>query len=298
MVDPLTVKVTTKAPWVDVPRLLYRDGRPGSWRPAQLDNPDTARRNLIGTGPFKLDHWTVNQELVVNKNPDYWQKDAKGNQLPYLDKITFMPIPDAEPARELAQGRPARRDAHVDGQQIDAARPAGEPVQPACRRSRGRREIRYYLMNAAKAPFDDPNARLAVAYAIDRNQINQIRNNGVYTIADRPFDTKVPGYLKNPGFPKFNLKKATELANAYKAAHGGAVQRRARAHQRPREQRRGAAHQAAARQGRDRRHARSRRTRPRSSTARSAGTSASCCGATTPATTPTRSTCGGTRASP
>ena len=46
-----------------------------------------------------------------------------------------------------------------------------------------------------------------------------------------------------------------------------------------------------------RRHARSRTTRPRSSPPRSAATSASCCGATTPATTPTRSTSGGTRGS-
>ena len=46
-------------------------------------------------------------------------------------------------------------------------------------------------MNAAKPPLDDLNARKAVAMAIDRNQINQIRNNGAYRIADGPFDTKV-----------------------------------------------------------------------------------------------------------
>ena len=63
-------------------------------------------------------------------------------------------------------------------------------------------------MNVAKPPLDDLTARMAVAYAIDRDQINQIRNNGVYEIPNGPFDTKVPGYVKNPGFPKFNLKKA------------------------------------------------------------------------------------------
>ena len=30
-----------------------------------------------------------------------------------------------------------------------------------------------------------------------------------------------PGYLKDPGFPKYDLKKATKLADEYKAAHGG-----------------------------------------------------------------------------
>ena len=85
----------------------------------------------------------------------------------------------------------------------------------------GRSEVRYYLMNAAKPPLDDLNARKAVAMAIDRNQINEIRNNGAYRVADGPFDTKVIGYTKNPGFPKFNLKQAKKLGAEYKAAHGG-----------------------------------------------------------------------------
>ena len=68
-------------------------------------------------------------------------------------------------------------------------------------------------MNAAKPPLDDLNARKAVAMAIDRDQINEIRNNGAYRIADGPFDTKVIGYTKNPGFPKYNLKQAKKLAS-------------------------------------------------------------------------------------
>jgi peptide/nickel transport system substrate-binding protein len=62
---------------------------------------------------------------------------------------------------------------------------------------------------------------MAIATAIDREQINEIRNNGVYDISNGPFDFKVPGYVKNPGFPKHNLKKAKALAKKYKDAHGG-----------------------------------------------------------------------------
>ena len=98
-----------------------------SRRPPSSTSPDCASK-LIGTGPFKLDHWTVNQELVVNKNPDYWQKDAKGTQLPYLDKITFKPVAEAVPARQLAAGRPARPHPHL-------RRPAGRRAAPARRRS-------------------------------------------------------------------------------------------------------------------------------------------------------------------
>ena len=109
-------------------------------------------------------------------------------------------------------------------------------------------------MNAAKPPLDDLDARMAVAMAIDREQINEIRNNGVYDISNGPFDIKVPGYVKDPGFPKFNLKKAKALRQEVQGRARRRVQRRARAHQRPGEHRRGRADQAAARQGRDRRH--------------------------------------------
>ena len=77
----------------------------------------------------------------------------------------------------------------------------------------GRSEVRYYLLNAAKPPLDDLNARKAVATAIDRNQINEIRNNGAYRVADGPFDTKVTGYTKNPGYPKFDLKQGEEAGD-------------------------------------------------------------------------------------
>ena len=30
------------------------------------------------------------------KNAHYWRKDASGNQLPFLDKVIFKPIPDTK----------------------------------------------------------------------------------------------------------------------------------------------------------------------------------------------------------
>src|SRR6476661_5112008 len=211
VVDPLTVNITVAVPWVAFESYLYLDGRQGIVAPAQLANPDTCKSNLIGTGPFKLDHWTINQELVATKNPDYWQKDAKGNQLPYLDKITFKPIAEAGQRVASLQGGQLDVMHTSDGQQVDALNQLASQFN-LMKEPKGRRETRYYLMNVAKAPLDDLTARMAIAYAIDRDQINQIRNNGVYDISNGPFDSKVPGYVKDPGFPKFNLKKATALA--------------------------------------------------------------------------------------
>ncbi len=217
---PLEVTVTTTRPWPEFPWFLYLDGRFLIEAPAQLDSPDCASK-LIGTGPFKLDHWTVNQELVVNKNPDYWQKDSKGRQLPYLDTITFKPVAEAVQRLNSLQGGQLDLMHTSDGQQVDALENQLTGQFNVLKEPVGRAEVRYYLLNAAKPPLDDLTARKAVAMAIDRNQINQIRNNGVYRIADGPFDTKVIGYTKNPGFPKYDLKQAKKLASQYKAAHGG-----------------------------------------------------------------------------
>jgi peptide/nickel transport system substrate-binding protein len=216
---PLQVTVNTTTPWPELPWFLYLDGRLLIVAPAQLASPDCAS-DLIGTGPFKLKSWTVNQSLVAVKNPDYWQKDAKGTQLPYLDQITFRPVLEAQQRVNSLEGGSLDIMHTSDGQAVDALQRSASSLnllqEPA-----GRREVRYYLLNAAKPPLDDLNARKAVAMAIDRNQINQLRNNGVFTVANGPFDSKVLGFLKNPGYPKYDPKQAAKLAAAYKAAHDG-----------------------------------------------------------------------------
>lgn len=218
-VDDLTVKVTTKTPWPAFPAYLYLQGRAGVMAPAQVGNPDTCATNMIGTGPFKLDSWKVNEALTASKNPNYWKKDKKGNQLPYLDKITFVPIPDSP-----------SRDTQLQGGQLDMMHTSSATsiialksvsgvklaLEPA-----GNRETRYYLVNSQRPPFNDPNARKALATALNTKEINTIRNRGLFTTTGAIIDTKSPGYLKNNGIPKFNLKEAQKLVEQVKAANGG-----------------------------------------------------------------------------
>jgi peptide/nickel transport system substrate-binding protein len=216
----LTVTVTTKVPWVAFENFLYFDGRLGIVAPAQLANMETCPSNLIGTGPFKKVSWDVNQSLVVERNPDYWQEDKNGVQLPYLDKITFRPVAEAIQRTNSLEGGQLDVIHTADGQQYFALTQEADKFD-LLKEKNGRREIRYYLLNVAKPPFDDPDARRAVALAINREEINQIRNNGAYEVGDGPFDTSVPGYTKNNGYPKFNLAQAKKLAQKYKDAHGG-----------------------------------------------------------------------------
>ncbi len=50
----------------------------------------------VGTGPFKLKEWRRGEAIVLERNPDYWQKGK-----PYLDGMIYRVIPD-ESARAAA----------------------------------------------------------------------------------------------------------------------------------------------------------------------------------------------------
>ncbi|MET0895990.1 MAG: ABC transporter substrate-binding protein, partial [Acidimicrobiia bacterium] len=216
-----TINVATVTAWPQFPWFLYLDGRMAIVAPKQLNgsNADCAS-NLVGSGPFKLaEPWVVNTKLVTTKNATYWQKDANGTALPYLDGITFVPVPEANQRVNGVQGRTFDVIHTSDGLQVDALNQLKGTLN-LMQEKAGRREVRNYLMNAVKAPLDDLNARKAVAMAIDRNQVNELRNAGVFDVANGPFDSQVMGYLKNPGFPKYNPTEARKLVDAYTAAHG------------------------------------------------------------------------------
>ncbi|QQS66168.1 MAG: ABC transporter substrate-binding protein [Chlorobiota bacterium] len=51
-------------------------------------------KNFVGTGPFELDHWVPQQELLLKKNQSYWGKDSKGGALPYLNELKWLFIKD------------------------------------------------------------------------------------------------------------------------------------------------------------------------------------------------------------
>ncbi|HZW28634.1 MAG TPA: ABC transporter substrate-binding protein, partial [Trueperaceae bacterium] len=49
---------------------------------------------VVGTGPFRFVEYVPQTRMVLERNPDFWGTDADGNQLPYLDGITFQFYPD------------------------------------------------------------------------------------------------------------------------------------------------------------------------------------------------------------
>ena len=58
------------------------------------EDPDGYNNAPVGTGPFQFVSRDIDNETIVERNPDYWFTDDAGTQLPYLDRISFRPIPD------------------------------------------------------------------------------------------------------------------------------------------------------------------------------------------------------------
>ena len=69
-------------------------------------------RNSAGTGPFILTDFVSGSQATLRKNPTYWEKDpvgpGKGNQVPYLDGVKFLIIPDV--STQMAAIRTAKAD--------------------------------------------------------------------------------------------------------------------------------------------------------------------------------------------
>lgn len=47
------------------------------------------RIHMVGTGPFILKDAQEDQAVILGRNPNYWDFDSYGNQLPYMDGIKF-----------------------------------------------------------------------------------------------------------------------------------------------------------------------------------------------------------------
>ncbi|HQH40100.1 MAG TPA: ABC transporter substrate-binding protein [Bacteroidales bacterium] len=54
------------------------------------------RSHPVGTGPFRLKAWYEGEKLILVRNEKYFEKDASGRALPYLDAVAISFIPDKQ----------------------------------------------------------------------------------------------------------------------------------------------------------------------------------------------------------
>ena len=168
-------------------------------------NPRGWTRNPNGTGPFKLKTFTPAEEIVLSKNDRYHLEQAK------LEEVVF----------ELSGGSLSTRyendELHISlvpATDIEAVKDGSSPLA-ADYKPQPRMTTSYFAFNVAKAPFDDPKVRQAMAMAIDRETINEVLLFETQRVADGILPPEMPGYDESVSSYAFDPAKAkTTLAES------------------------------------------------------------------------------------
>ena len=196
VVDDLTVTYDLNRANAAFPDLLQGPiGWPFSPTAAQAAGEDFGSQP-VGTGPFKLVSYTRDNATVLERNEDYWQEG-----LPYLDRVTFRPIPDEE--SRLA----AFQSGDVDA--VHSVRLSGFGG-----RVRELDNVEVFegpgnsgsgaIFNTTKAPVDDPRVRRGLSLAL-------IQADLVEVVAGSPDATEI----RNQYYSETSPYYSEEVAEAW-----------------------------------------------------------------------------------
>jgi peptide/nickel transport system substrate-binding protein len=125
------------------------------------------QENVVGTGPFRFEEYLPQTRMVLERNPDFWGRDADGTQLPYLDGIEFVFFPDPTARTTAIQTGTVDMIEYVPAADVEILR-ADPNVEVVGGLSANFRSI---YLNVERAPFDDVNVRRAMSYAIDEQAV-------------------------------------------------------------------------------------------------------------------------------
>ena len=131
------------------------------------------RQKCVGTGPFRQREWLRGQLVELERNPDYFVPDR-----PYLDGIRYTII--RERGTRLAALQAGRLDAFVPLEMTRAMADTAKRVAPALVVTEiGQNGSDNILINHKRPPFDNPQVRRAVNFALDRRAyVKSVRQDG------------------------------------------------------------------------------------------------------------------------
>jgi len=208
--DELTVVYNLNDPSVNLASLLTVQSSnfvvqsPTAWK----TKGDDYNRNPVGTGPYILKSWNAGDRMVLEKNPDYWNKGH-----PYLDRIILKPLPDAQ--SRFASLQSGEADIIWD----DEADP--DNIQRA--QKDPKLAVHSYVgsgasvsaINTKAAPLDDVRVRQALVMAIDRKKWSQALTNGLAKPATNPYGEGSWVKCKDDGALPYDVEKAKALIKDY-----------------------------------------------------------------------------------
>jgi peptide/nickel transport system substrate-binding protein len=209
IVDSHIVKLILKEPFSEFLRYMTQEDGPGA---IVFVSPDAIKKygnegvadKAPGTGPFMLKErfeTEFGSAVTLEKNPNYW------GGTPYLDAITFLPIPDS-----------MDRVTYLETGKVDLVYgPNSLKIEELKNKEFIVKEgpipyLWYFSFNTREKPFNDVRVRKAIAYAFDRKGLSQEVFAGNTSAASGILPPASPSYeIDFPEYYPYDPKKAIEL---------------------------------------------------------------------------------------
>ncbi|MFG1207883.1 ABC transporter substrate-binding protein [Xanthobacter flavus] len=185
-----------------LPKHLYEGTNP-------LTNPLNGKP--IGTGAFVFKEWVKGERIVLERNPNYWDKGR-----PYLDRVVFRIIRDpASRAAALETGEAQYIPLNLVPLSDVARIKASKDLVVETRSFEGPAPMYFFDFNLRREPFGDIRVRQAFAHALNRKALAETVFYGLAKPAAGPvpsyqtqfFATDLPQY-------DYNIAKAEALLDA------------------------------------------------------------------------------------
>ncbi len=123
----------------------------------------------LGTGPFMLEDWKVEQQMVLKRHPNYFKKTV-----PYVDEVVLRIIPDeANIVAALRTGQ-IHHAFIEDNKNYNLLK--DEKTLTGYRSSRLGYD--FLNINASRGPLKDVRVRQAISWAVDRAQVMRVAAAG------------------------------------------------------------------------------------------------------------------------
>lgn len=157
----------------------------------------------VSTGPYRVASYTVNREVVLERNPNFVPgPDSPAGE---VDRIVIrLGVPADTALRDIARGDLDYTQSRITDRQLARIDPrrvtAHRSVEPS---------TYYYFMNVNVPPFDDVRVRRAVNIAIDRQAIVSLFHGEAVPTAQLLPPT-VPGF-ERLAIPRRDLPRARAL---------------------------------------------------------------------------------------
>jgi peptide/nickel transport system substrate-binding protein len=162
----------------------------------------------IFTGKFMFDTYLPEDRITFKRNPNYWRKDAEGNQLPYLDGIDYLFLSEPSAQVEALRGGQVDYLIYLPSEYVQTIE--DDPNTAVYQKPSN---LHYAIrMRSDRKPFDDVRVRQAFRAAVDRQEILDGAFEGLgVTGRDTPFGPGYGDYYLDVPEPKRDVAKAKRL---------------------------------------------------------------------------------------